>query len=137
MKKQLSFFILFSLFGTSMSLAQSSQVMGITSYYEKLDSITLQGDSLYDLLVTIHLTDTINVSKVHISVGEGYGSSTVHQGVYNWYDSSLSLPLGIAYNRKWGMISFKLNGVKPSVLYYQATVEDFQSNIGTPYIRQH
>jgi hypothetical protein len=137
MKKQLSLFLLFSLFGISMSLAQSSQVMGITSHYVKLDSITLQGDSLYDLLVTIHLTDTLNVSKVHISVGEGYGSSTVHQGVYNWYDSTLSLPSIMGYKRQWGMISFTLNGVKPSVLYYQATVENFQSNIGTPYIRQH
>ena len=136
MKKSIILFTTIILLGIQ-SFGQTSKINGITSQYQKLDSINTQGDTLFDLYVTVHLIDTLNISKVTIALGSSYEGNQVLNGVYNWYYSdSLSTPSVISYNRRWGMISFKIENVIPSILFYKANTMDFQSVLGTPYIRQ-
>ena len=137
MKKHFFLLIMISILGISQSFSQTSKVIGITSKYQKQDTINIQGDTLYDLLVTVHLVDTLNISKVIVQLGNSYGGSNVLNGEFNWYNDSFSTPSNIVFDRKFGMISFTVKNVVPSVLFYKANTENFQSVRGTPYIRQH
>lgn len=135
--KKYSYIILFlALFASLNGISQNSKVIGITSGYQNLDSINIQGDSLYDLSVTIHLIDSVNISKVKIEIGNSFGGSNVHNGEFNWYDSTLSSPSTIVYDRNYNMITFKIKSVVPSLLFYKASTFNFQSVSDTPYIRQ-
>lgn len=134
MKKHLLLILLLA--GSLAGFSQTSKVIGITTEYRQLDTINNQGDSLFDLLVTVHLVDTLNVSKVKIKIGNNYGGNNILNGTFNWYSTSSSLPSNLIYKRNYGMISFTLKNVVPSVMFYQANTEDFQSTLGTPYIRQ-
>ena len=136
MKKHSYIILLLVLFGSLTGVSQTSKIIGITSQYKSIDSLSIQGDSLYDLSVTVHLVDSVNISKVQIQVGNSFNGSDVHNGVFNWYDSTLNTPSPIFYTRKYNMISFKIKNVVPALLFYKASAYNFQSVQGTPYIRQ-
>jgi hypothetical protein len=136
MKKHCYILLILVLLGTLNGISQTFKVNGITSGYIPTNTLNVQGDSLYDLSVTVHLLDSINVAKILIEVGNSYGGSNIHNGEYNCYDTTLSTPSTVVYERNNGMITFKIKNVVPAILYYKATTYDFQSVAGTPYIRQ-
>jgi hypothetical protein len=136
MKKHIYTILILSLLGTLNGISQTSKVNGITSGYTPTNTLNVQGDSLYDLSVTVHLLDSVNVAKVLIQIGNSYGGSNIHNGEYNCYDPTLSTPSTVVYDRNHGMVTLKIKNVIPAILFYKAATYDFQSVAGTPYIRQ-
>lgn len=135
MKKSIILFTTIILLGIQ-SFGQSSKINGISRIYEKTDSINTQGDTLYNIKTTIYLLDTTNITKVVIKIGNTYQGSDVLNGVFNWYNNTLSSPSNIAYTRIGNKIKFTLHAKVPNLYYYQTNTKNFQSVLGTPYIRQ-
>jgi hypothetical protein len=84
-------------------------------------------DTIWAKTYHFTLTDTNNISKIHIKMGTTLSGSEVFSYVFD-YDQTTNLPIGFHYARNGMEITLKVSGYSYGYYYYEAKLEDGSQN---------
>jgi len=100
--------------------------------YVTTGDINLQGDSIYARECGITISDTVNISKIHVKIGSDENLSDILN--YSFlFDNTIGLPLGLVYFREENRIQLQIYETQTSDRYfYEVILEDIYGNLSTP-----
>ena len=117
------------LFSFLQSNAQNNFTLDVSLEYA--DTITLKGDSVFDVYCDIVVTDVSDISAVIISAGSTSGTSDIFSYKFPFDDNNL--PGNMEWQRTGNNISIKLGiQVLHARYYYQTRLVDQTEAVSTP-----
>jgi hypothetical protein len=79
-------------------------------------------DTIWVKTYHFHLSDTANISKIHLKMGTTLGGTEVFDYVFD-FDQTDSLPIGFHYERNGMDIDFRVSGYAFGFYFYEAQLE--------------
>jgi hypothetical protein len=100
--------------------------------YVTTGDINFQGDSIYARECGITISDTVNISKIHVKIGSDENLSDILN--YSFlFDNTIGLPIGLVYFREGNRIRLQIYETQTSDRYfYEVMLEDIFGNLSSP-----